>query len=257
MQRRKVERLKQRLTCEFVMADRRHPGIVLDISPTGLFVQTSCSPPPGERVRVKLRRPGEADVEVVATIARRYVVPRRLMSIARGGVGLQIESASDDYLRLVDSARQAEAAVIDPPEENIPAGWPWKIKNLAYPILGCPQIIKKGEKVILDINFAPNSAELDEVSQEIVAGVADVLLEFPDINVAIRGFTDNHGSESHNRQLSDARAKSVMAYLVELGVDQNRMSAQGFGEDPQYFIGDNDTEEGRALNRRVEIESVE
>jgi hypothetical protein len=110
MQRRKVERLKQRLTCELVMGDRRHPGIVLDVSPTGLFVQTSCSPPPGERARVKLRRPGEADVEVVASIARRYLVPRRLMSIARGGVGLQIESASDEYLRLVDSARQAEKA---------------------------------------------------------------------------------------------------------------------------------------------------
>jgi hypothetical protein len=110
MQRRKVERLKQRLTCELVMGDRRHPGIVLDVSPTGLFVQTSCSPAPGESIRVNLRRPGEAEVEVAASVARRYVVPRRLMSIARGGVGLQIESSSDDFLRLIDSARQAEQA---------------------------------------------------------------------------------------------------------------------------------------------------
>ena len=83
MERRKVERLKQRLTCELVMGDRRHPGIVLDVSPTGLFVQTSASPPPGERVRVKLRCPGRAEVEVVASVARRYVVPRRLVSVAQ------------------------------------------------------------------------------------------------------------------------------------------------------------------------------
>ena len=49
-------------------------------------------------------------------------------------------------------ARQAEAAVIDPPEENIPAGWPWKIENLAYPTLGCPQIIKKGENFTLEFD---------------------------------------------------------------------------------------------------------
>jgi hypothetical protein len=49
-------------------------------------------------------------------------------------------------------ARQADAAVIDPPENNIPAGWPWKIKNLAYPTLGCPQIIKKGEDFTLEFD---------------------------------------------------------------------------------------------------------
>jgi hypothetical protein len=49
MQRRRAERIKQRLTCELIIGDRRHPGIVLDISETGIFMQTSASPPPGER----------------------------------------------------------------------------------------------------------------------------------------------------------------------------------------------------------------
>jgi outer membrane protein OmpA-like peptidoglycan-associated protein len=122
---------------------------------------------------------------------------------------------------------------------------------------GCPVLIKKGEKIILDINFAANSSELNEASRATISGVAKTLLEFQDIRIAIRGFTDNTGSESHNRQLSDARANSVMGYLVELGVAENRMSAKGYGEDPQYFIGDNASAEGRAANRRVEIESVE
>jgi OmpA-OmpF porin, OOP family len=122
---------------------------------------------------------------------------------------------------------------------------------------GCPKIIQKGEKITLNVNFATNSAEFDDASRTVLAGVGKTLVDFPDIKVAIRGFTDNTGSESHNRQLSDRRAKSVMAYLVELGVDKGRITAKGFGEDPKYFIGDNNTEEGRAQNRRVELESVE
>jgi len=122
---------------------------------------------------------------------------------------------------------------------------------------GCPKLITKGEKITLDINFASNSAEYDEASRELIAGVGQTLLDFPDIKIAIKGFTDNTGSESYNRELSDKRAKAVMAYLAELGVDKNRMTAKGYGEDPQYFIGDNGTPEGRAMNRRVEVESVE
>lgn len=110
MERRKAERLKQRLTCELVIADRRHAGIVVDISQTGLFVQTSACPPPGERVRVTLRPSDGAEIEVEASVARRYLVPKRLVTVARGGIGLRIESASDDYLELIRSVMQGEKA---------------------------------------------------------------------------------------------------------------------------------------------------
>jgi hypothetical protein len=129
MERRGVERLKQRLTCELVMGDRRHPGIVLDVSPTGLFVQTSASPPPGERVRLKLRRSGGAEIEVEASVARRYVVPRRLVSVARGGVGLRIESAFDEYLQLVRSALRTEE---EPPPEATASASPQSSEGSAY-----------------------------------------------------------------------------------------------------------------------------
>ena len=103
MERRRAERIKQRLTCELIIGDRRHPGIVLDVSETGLFIQTSASPPPGERARLTLRCPDGTEVEVEASVARRYVIPRRLVSVARGGIGLRIESASEEFLQLVDS----------------------------------------------------------------------------------------------------------------------------------------------------------
>jgi len=122
---------------------------------------------------------------------------------------------------------------------------------------GCPKIIKKGEKIILDVKFATNSADPDEASREILDGVAQTMKDFPEIKIAVRGFTDDVGSEAYNKQLSDRRARAVMAYLDRQGVAGSRMSATGYGEDPQYFVGDNATEEGRAKNRRVEIESVE
>ncbi len=83
------------------------------------------------------------------------------------------------------------------------------------------------------------------------------MLSFPDIKIRAGGFTDNTGSTGHNQRLSENRAKAVTAYLESKGVPADRMSAKGFGEDPKYFVGDNATEEGKALNRRVELESVE
>jgi hypothetical protein len=111
MERRRADRSRQRLSCELLIGDRCHPGIVLDLSSTGLFVQTSVSPPPGERIRVKLRPPGGAEVELEASVARRYAVPVRLVSAARGGIGLRVESASTDFLQLVGSAVRVAGAL--------------------------------------------------------------------------------------------------------------------------------------------------
>jgi len=122
---------------------------------------------------------------------------------------------------------------------------------------GCPKLIKKGEKITLHINFPTNSFEIDEASKRTLDGVAQTMLSFPDIKIRAGGFTDNTGSTGHNQRLSENRAKAVTAYLESKGVPADRMSAKGFGEDPKYFVGDNATEEGKALNRRVELESVE
>ena len=85
MERRRAERIDRKLTCELVIAGRRHPGIVLDLSPLGVFVQTAVAPPPGEKVGVRLLRSDATCVEVDAIVVRRHVVPRRLASIASSG----------------------------------------------------------------------------------------------------------------------------------------------------------------------------
>jgi K(+)-stimulated pyrophosphate-energized sodium pump len=65
------------------------------------------------------------------------------------------------------------------------------------------------------------------------------------------GYTDNTGDAAANLHLSDQRAKNVMAELVKLGVDPSRLEAQGYGD--EHPVADNNTEEGRQLNRRISL----
>jgi OOP family OmpA-OmpF porin len=122
---------------------------------------------------------------------------------------------------------------------------------------GCPTIIKKGEKITLQIEFANNSYEMDAGSKERLDGIAETLRNYPEIKIDIRGFTDNVGSTAHNKTLSESRAKAVLTYLEGKGVVAERMTSQGFGKDPKHFIADNKTAAGRQQNRRVEIVSVD
>ena len=73
----------------------------------------------------------------------------------------------------------------------------------------------------------------------------------PAIGVEISGHTDNTGTPEHNQSLSEQRAQRVVDYLVNRGIDTNRLKAAGYGElQPR---ADNELEEGKALNRRTEL----
>lgn len=99
--------------------------------------------------------------------------------------------------------------------------------------------------------FDTGSASLRPESQEQLDNVAAILLAYPNVHVKVGGYTDNVGGTEHNLQLSQTRAKSVVAELVRRGVSPERLEAEGYGE--QYPISDNSTEEGRAKNRRVSM----
>ncbi len=77
------------------------------------------------------------------------------------------------------------------------------------------------------------------------------LFRNPELNVIVAGHTDNVGDSGFNRELSQKRAASVKAYLIDRGVDASRLSARGFGDSEPATS--NDTSEGRAKNRRVEL----
>jgi OOP family OmpA-OmpF porin len=81
--------------------------------------------------------------------------------------------------------------------------------------------------------------------------VAKALQAQQNFNVEIAGHTDSTGSASYNENLSDQRAKSVRQYLIEQGIDADRLTARGYGElEP---IASNENQSGRAMNRRVEF----
>jgi outer membrane protein OmpA-like peptidoglycan-associated protein len=73
----------------------------------------------------------------------------------------------------------------------------------------------------------------------------------PKITGEVHGHTDSTGSEAHNQRLSERRANAVRDYFIKQGISADRIRAKGFGESKP--IASNDTEEGRALNRRVEL----
>lgn len=105
-----------------------------------------------------------------------------------------------------------------------------------------------------EVLFAKDSAALTSGGREKVAQVADVMRQYPNSEVLIRGYASSEGEESYNLRLSERRAESVRMELIANGVSSARLTAQGFGE--ANPIGSNETESGRAMNRRVEITVV-
>jgi len=100
------------------------------------------------------------------------------------------------------------------------------------------------------VNFESGSATIEESSYPRIDRVVEYLEHKPDARIRISGHTDNVGNPRRNQQLSEARARAVRQYLIEHGIDGSRVEAVGFGDtQPQ---APNDSEEGRARNRRIE-----
>ncbi len=102
-----------------------------------------------------------------------------------------------------------------------------------------------------DVTFAVGSATISPSFQLALNEVAASLVKYPNSLVDVMGHTDSTGSDAFNLDLSRRRAESVATYLTTRGVARARIATAGYGE--QYPRADNATEEGRALNRRVEI----
>lgn len=106
---------------------------------------------------------------------------------------------------------------------------------------------------VQNIYFEPNSNELKSASYPVLDRIAEILKKYPDADLTITGHTDAIGDEKGNLVLSIKRAFQVKYYLVhEKGVRLSRIDSDGFGE--QKPISDNQSTEGRSLNRRVEFE---
>lgn len=99
--------------------------------------------------------------------------------------------------------------------------------------------------------FDTDSATLQPQSTEQLNNIAAVLKACPAVHLTIGGYTDNTGDPAHNQKLSQDRADSVVAQLETMGIAGNRLVAKGYGD--EHPVADNNTPEGRALNRRISM----
>jgi outer membrane protein OmpA-like peptidoglycan-associated protein len=104
---------------------------------------------------------------------------------------------------------------------------------------------------IAGVLFATGKADLRPEAREALARFAGIIGVYPSIHVTVEGHTDSTGSDATNRTLSLARATVVRDYLAVQGVESSHIDVQGLG--PDRPVADNETAEGRARNRRVEI----
>ncbi len=123
------------------------------------------------------------------------------------------------------------------------------VKPMPKPVV---KKVKPIEVIKLEgVYFENNSAALKASSEASLNHAVEVLKKRKDIQVEVAAYTDSRGKDSYNQHLSELRANSVKAYLISHGIAGNRISSHGYGE--ANPIADNNTKEGRAKNRRVEL----
>ena len=120
---------------------------------------------------------------------------------------------------------------------------------------GCPEVSVEVIKQLNDysktILFDYDKATIRKESYSALQSIADIMKEYPNTKFLIEGHTDSRGSDAYNMKLSKERAASVHDYLVNIGMDDDRLRSEGFGEERP--IATNNTAAGRQQNRRVEI----
>jgi outer membrane protein OmpA-like peptidoglycan-associated protein len=117
------------------------------------------------------------------------------------------------------------------------------------------KVERVGEGIVVEFSsnilFGFDQSELSQEAKANLSKLITVINSYPDTNIEVQGHTDSKGSESYNQTLSEQRASVVSRYLTSMGINANRLTVKGFGENtPKYS---NSSESGRAQNRRVEF----
>lgn len=118
-------------------------------------------------------------------------------------------------------------------------------------------MFQRGSRTLIlqGVTFITDSAELTGESRDRLDRTAASLRQWPEVRVEVGGHTDTVADDAYNLELSQRRAEAVRAYLIHAGVSARRLEARGYGETRP--IAPNDTEEGRARNRRVELTRID
>lgn len=127
----------------------------------------------------------------------------------------------------------------------------YEVREVEAPAPVVAPIVDEEVIVLRSVQFAFDSDKISNEASDVLMEAAAIIEENSGKKVTLGGHTDSTGPEAYNMNLSQRRAESVKAFLAKEGVDANRIEAVGFGESNPKF--DNNTLEGRKLNRRVEI----
>jgi len=164
--------------------------------------------------------------------------------IGYGAAGVVVGSVAGWYL-----CKWAQKE--EPPPKPKPPAQPPAAKPAPPP---APVVVQ--ERIVLrGVNFDFDKSEIRPDASVILEEAVSILSGKPNVRVRIEGYTDSTGPEDYNQGLSERRANSVRQYLVEHGIAEAQLTSAGFGESNP--IATNDTREGRALNRRVELQVLE
>ncbi len=176
--------------------------------------------------------------------------------------GCPVDSDFDgvpDYLDACPNNQQgarvdSTGCPIDSDKDGVPDGLddcPNTLFGVPVDKYGCIDLSMFATPMVLNIDYAPGSFEIDPRNRERLKDLARVLNVVPEIKLEINGYSDNIGTDAANQALSEKRARRVHDYLVALGIADDRIKVFGRGE--TNFVASNDTAEGRAKNRRIEI----
>jgi outer membrane protein OmpA-like peptidoglycan-associated protein len=129
----------------------------------------------------------------------------------------------------------------------------WRRRHHRRPCLPPPPA--KEKLVLRGVHFDFNKANIRPGDAAVLDEVAAILKSHPNVVVNVNGYCDAIGSEAYNLKLSERRAEAVVDYLVKAGIPESRLIPHGYGK--TNFVAPNDTPEGRAQNRRVELVPVD
>lgn len=224
-------------------ADKYNNALNEGVASLGLLIPIGAGPAPAAAPAPVVAEPEPEAVEVVAVV--------QPSDTDGDGVTDDADQCPDTPAGTMVDASGCPQPVAEPAPAPAPdcqspeAGVPVSLE-------GC----KAGDKIVLrGVTFEFDRANLTANAKAILDQAADALLSAQGIRVEIAGHTDARGSDAYNAKLSEQRAQSVMTYLGERGIAADRLSAKGYGEAEP--VADNGTDEGRELNRRVELKILE
>lgn len=116
------------------------------------------------------------------------------------------------------------------------------------------ETINSGLPLALYINFETGKSAIKSDSENIVEELYKMMNENPTLHILVEGHTDNVGNKTSNQTLSEQRATSLKSALVKKGIDMDKIRTVGFGQDQP--LSDNNTYDGKAKNRRIEIKKI-